>query len=101
MLKVMIRFARLGADRRAGQRGASMNDTPELAALVAEYRAGLDVEIVPLHRIENLAGQQRDASRAGDIPLLTAVSDQRDRVMASLVTLENQLKPMRLRLAEE
>jgi hypothetical protein len=78
-----------------------MKETPEFAALVAEYRAGLDVELVLLHRIEALAGQQREASRAGDLALLTSVSDQRDRVMASLVTLENQLKPMRLRLAEK
>jgi len=77
-----------------------MNDFPELAALVAEYRAGLDVELALLHRIETLAEQQRDASRAGDLPTLTAISDERDRIMASLVTLEHQLKPMRLRLAE-
>jgi hypothetical protein len=78
-----------------------MTETPEFTALVAEYRAGLDVELVLLHRIESLAGQQREASRAGDLTLLGAVSDQRDRVMASLVTLENQLKPMRLKLAEK
>ena len=78
-----------------------MSEAPEFAALVAEYRAGLDVELVLLHRIEALASQQREASRAGDLTLLATVSDQRDRVMASLVTLENQLKPMRLRLAEK
>ena len=77
-----------------------MNDAPELAALVAEYRAGLDVELALLHRIEMLAAQQRDASRAGEIKTLTAISDERDRIMASLVTLEHQLKPMRIRLAE-
>ena len=77
-----------------------MIDSSELAALIAEYRAGLDVELALLHRIETLAEQQRDASRAGDQPTLTGISDERDRIMASLVTLEHQLKPMRLRLAE-
>jgi hypothetical protein len=77
-----------------------MHDSPELTALVAEYRAGLDVELALLHRIEMLAAQQRDASRAGEIQTLTGISDSRDRIMASLVTLEHQLKPMRTRLAE-
>ena len=77
-----------------------MTESPELAALVAEYRAGLDVELALLHRIQVLAEQQRTASRADDLPSLTAVSDERDRVMASLVTLEHQLKPMRQRLAK-
>jgi hypothetical protein len=77
-----------------------VNESPELAALVAEYRAGLDVELALLHRIDTLAQQQRLASRAHDLPTLTAVSDERDRVMANLVTMEHQLKPMRLRLAK-
>jgi hypothetical protein len=77
-----------------------MSETPELSALMAEYRAGLDVELALLHRLESIADQQRDASRAGDMATLTAVSDQRDRIMASLVTLEHQLKPMRQRLAQ-
>jgi hypothetical protein len=76
-----------------------MTDSPELQALVAEYRAGLDVELALLDRIQTLAEQQRHASRAGDMPVLTGISDERDRIMASLVTLEHQLKPMRVKLS--
>jgi hypothetical protein len=77
-----------------------MSDSPEFAALVAEYRGGLDVELALLHRIEALAEQQRAASRGGDLAALTSVSDQRDRIMASLVTVEHQLKPLRQQLAQ-
>jgi hypothetical protein len=77
-----------------------MNDDPELDELVAEYGAGLDAELALLHRIEVLARQQRHLSEEGNLTGLTAISDERDRVMAGLVTLEHQLKPMRQRLSE-
>ena len=76
-----------------------MTAHPELPALVAEYRAGLDVELTLLDRLQQLAVQQREASRAGDLATLSSISDLRDGVMANLVTLEHQLKPLRLILA--
>ena len=76
-----------------------MSGKGDVAALLAQYRAGLDAELALLDRLKDLADQQREASRAGDLDALTTVSDARDRVMANLVTIEHQLKPIRLTLA--
>lgn len=71
-----------------------------LPQLVAQYRAGLDAEMTLLHRLESLAAQQRETSEQGDLEALSAVSDQRDHVMAGLVRIEHELKPIRLALLE-
>ena len=71
----------------------------DAAALLAQYRAGLDAELTLLDRLKELADQQREASSAGDLEALDIISDARDAVMANLVTLEHQLKPLRLTLA--
>jgi hypothetical protein len=72
----------------------------ELTPLVAQYRAGLEAEMTLLHRLEVLATRQRDTSEQGDLETLSEVSDQRDRVMAGLVTIEHELKPVRMKLLE-
>jgi hypothetical protein len=72
----------------------------ELPQLVSQYRAGLEAEIALLHRLEDLATKQREASEAGDLTALGAVSDERDRVMAGLVRIEHELKPVRTILVE-
>ena len=69
--------------------------TPELPQLVAHYRAGLEAEMTLLHRLETLANQQREASQQGDMDALAAFSDERDAVMAGLVRIEHELKPVR------
>jgi hypothetical protein len=78
-----------------------MSGSGHAAALLAQYRAGLDAELTLLDRLTELAEQQREASRAGDLEALEIVSDARDAVMANLVTLEHQLKPIRLTLANQ
>ena len=72
----------------------------DLLQLVAHYGAGLEAEMKLLHRLEGLAAQQREASQRGDLEALAAVSDQRDRVMAGLVRIEHELKPVRTTLLE-
>ncbi len=72
----------------------------DLPQFVAQYRAGLEAEMTLLHRLEWLAGRQRETSEEGDLEALAAVSDQRDRVMAGLVTIEHELKPIRMALLE-
>ena len=67
----------------------------ELPQLVAHYRAGLEAELTLLHRLESLAAQQRETSQQGDLDALGALSDQRDAVMAGLVRIEHELKPVR------
>ncbi len=73
---------------------------PELLPLVAEYRAGLEAEMALLHRLETIAWQQRDASRGGDLEALGSVTDARQRLMANLVRIEHQLRPIRLSLLQ-
>jgi hypothetical protein len=72
----------------------------DLPHLVAQYRAGLEAETTLLHRLESLAARQREASGHGDLGALAVVSDQRDHVMAGLVRIEHELKPVRARLLE-
>jgi hypothetical protein len=75
--------------------------TPQdLPQLVAHYRAGLEAEMTLLHRLESLATQQRETSEHGDLAGLASVSDQRDLVMAGLVRIEHELKPVRTLLLE-
>jgi hypothetical protein len=66
-----------------------------LPQLVAQYRAGLEAEMTLLHRLESIAAGQRSASEQNDLETLSLVSDQRDRVMAGLVRIEAELKPIR------
>jgi hypothetical protein len=73
---------------------------PDLPQFVAQYRAGLEAEMTLLHRLEWLAARQRETSQQGDLEALAVVSDQRDRVMAGLVTIEHELKPIRMALLE-
>jgi hypothetical protein len=72
----------------------------DLPPLVAQYRAGLEAEMTLLHRLEVLAARQRETSEQGDFDALTLLSDQRDHVMAGLVTIEHELKPIRMALLE-
>ncbi len=72
----------------------------ELPQFVAQYRAGLEAEMTLLHRLEWLATRQRETSEQRDLQALALVSDQRDRVMAGLVTIEHELKPIRMALLE-
>ena len=77
-----------------------MSTPVELVQLMAQYRAGLEAEMVLLHRLERLADRQRSASQEGDLPLLNEVTDDRDRMMANLVRIEHELKPVRLTLLD-
>lgn len=71
-----------------------------LPQLVTQYRAGLEAEMTLLRRLEALACEQRRASESGDMEALAAASDQRDTVMAGLVRIEHELKPVRKVLHE-
>lgn len=74
--------------------------TSDLLALIEQYRAGLEAELALLHRLERVAVRQRDASHSGDLETLALVTDERDSLMASIVTIEHQMKPIRLTLLE-
>jgi hypothetical protein len=77
-----------------------MMTSTDLAALIDEYVAGLDAEIAILHRLEDTAGRQREASAAHDMPALHEAADVRDGLMASLVKVEEHLREVRNHLAQ-
>jgi hypothetical protein len=72
----------------------------ELQALVAQYRAGLEAEMALLRQLAALAAREREVTITGALASLDDISDARDRVMAGLVTVESQLKPVRRLLTQ-
>jgi hypothetical protein len=77
-----------------------VTDRPDLLPLMDQYRAGLEAEMTLLHKLEAAAQRQRAASQQADLHALGLVSDERDRLMASLVRIEHELKPVRLALLD-
>lgn len=74
---------------------------PALLQSLGAYEAGLDAELRLLERLEALADAQRDAVEQPDPKTLTAWADERQALLASLVALEDQLRPVRVRLSDE
>ncbi len=70
----------------------------ELTPLVERSRAGLDAELMLLHRLQALSVDQRRASETGSVLEMQRSIDGRDRVMATLVTVEHELKGVRQQL---
>ena len=78
-----------------------MSPSDDLRPAVSEYRAGLEAEIAMLHQLAALAAREREVTAAtGSLLALEEISDARDQVMASLVAVESQLKPIRRQLLE-
>ena len=71
----------------------------QLLPLVDQYRAGLDAELMLLHRLQALSIEQRRVSQTGSISDLQSTVDDRDRVLATLVKVEHELKGLRQVLA--
>ncbi len=70
----------------------------DLDQAIREYRAGLDAEIALLRQLEHLPiGDDAAAKGAAQ---LAAIADARDRIMVGIVSLENDLRPLRTRLAD-
>jgi hypothetical protein len=70
----------------------------QLLPLVDQYRAGLDAELMLLHRLQALALEQRRVSQTGSATDLNTTVDDRDRVLATLVRVEHELKGIRQQL---
>src|SRR6476646_5800964 len=75
-----------------------MPESP-LVALIEQYRAGLEAELVILRRLEQTAARQREASAARDLEALNRAADERDGLMAALVNIEGQLRVVRQTLS--
>ena len=69
-----------------------------LIPLVDQYRAGLDAELMLLHRLQALALEQRRVSQTGSVTDIHTTVDDRDRVLATLVKVEHELKGIRQEL---
>jgi hypothetical protein len=72
----------------------------ELVALVEQYRAGLEAELMLLHRLQAISVEQRRASQTGSVAEFHSIVDHRDRIMSTLVTVEHELKGLRQHLLQ-
>ena len=69
--------------------------------MVAEYRSGLEAEVALLRQIDSLSMRQQEATLTGDYAALRAIHERREAVMANLVSVEHELKPLRAELAAQ
>src|SRR4051812_27572571 len=74
-----------------------MNDG-SLTTLLAQYRSGLEAQMVLLRRLQIASTRQHDAAAAQDFALLHIAADERDGLMAGLVNIENQIREVRATL---
>jgi hypothetical protein len=70
----------------------------ELRGGLAEYRAGLEAQIGLLEQLVQVSARQRGESARRDFEQLGAAGAERDRLTQALVTIENGLKDLRVRL---
>jgi hypothetical protein len=75
-----------------------MPESP-LVALIEQYRAGLEAELIILRKLEQTAARQREASSTQDFTALNRAADERDQLMAALVNIEGQLRVVRQTLS--
>jgi hypothetical protein len=71
----------------------------ELTSAISAYGAGLEAELTLLRQLQRLAALQREATVGNEMGLLPSLGDERERLMANLVEIEHQIKPLRLALA--
>lgn len=71
----------------------------EAASAIAAYGAGLEAELALLRQLQRLAALQHEALAGSKLDLLPPIGDERERLMASLVEVEHQIKPLRQALA--
>ena len=69
--------------------------TDELEELLEQYGAGVEAELRLLRQLVDVSHQQHDISRLADFTAFAVVSDARDAVMRSLVTVENDVRHVR------
>ncbi len=73
--------------------------TADLETTLADYRTGLDAELSVLARIEALAVRQRDLPEPAPPDVLTELALERQRQLAALTALEQQVAPLRDHIA--
>jgi hypothetical protein len=72
----------------------------EIAGLLDQYRAGIEAELALLRQMADVAKDQRQATQSSDFVALGQIADARDRIMRSLVTIEEGLRSVRQALVD-
>ena len=72
----------------------------QLASAIVSYSSGLDAELDLLNHLEAVSARQAEATRSGSPQALALCSDERARLTAALIALEQSLKPVRGLLAD-
>jgi hypothetical protein len=73
----------------------------DLAALLEQYRAGLESELIVLVHLQEVADRQHEMTQSADIDALQRATDRRDVLTADLMKIEDQLRPLRDRLTRD
>ena len=73
----------------------------DLAALLEQYRAGLESELILLVHLQETAVRQHELTQSADIDALQHATDRRDALTANLMKVEGQMRPLRDRLARD
>ncbi len=68
----------------------------EIEQTLISYAAGLEAELRLLRHLQRLADIQHAASREPNLDSINRLNDERERLMASLVKIEYEIKPLRL-----
>lgn len=67
----------------------------ELLHCIADYRAGLEAQILLLRHLMALSTREREVAASGGLGALDEIIDAREQVMATLAALETHQKPIR------
>jgi hypothetical protein len=71
-----------------------------LADSLGRYAAGLDAELALLRQLDSLSSRLGASPATADNDALRRDTDERSRILQALVVLEEDLQPLRRRLAE-
>ncbi|MEP7305628.1 MAG: hypothetical protein ABJA98_08935 [Acidobacteriota bacterium] len=73
----------------------------DLAAVLEQYRAGLESELILLVHLQKIAARQHEMTQSADIDALQRATDRRDTLTADLMKVEDQMRPLRDRLTRD
>jgi hypothetical protein len=71
----------------------------EIDHALASYGAGLEAELSLLRRLQEQASRQRAATSRGEQGSIDDITVARERIMAGLLEIESQLRPLRALIA--
>jgi hypothetical protein len=75
-------------------------DKASLTSLIEQYRSGLEAEMTILQRIQHASERQHEAAAAHDLEALHKAADDRDALMAALVSIESELRDVRVTISK-